>query len=941
MKTSFILLASLATGSLFAANLTGDGYIYLTQPGTSYTPPTSATGNRFLWYADKGAFQFGQNDQSAIGDFSFAGGESLATGDYAFAYGGGAQATGNYATGLHGAGHAFAATGIHGTASGVFSIAFGYGAVADADYSLAIFGGNAGGEFSIAMGQSATASSEESLALGSWTTSTGYASTVLGNSSLASGTGATALGYTVAAKADYSAALGSFVSVDAQYGLAVGRYNLNIQKNGSTQPSHTILSDNDPIFEVGNGTADTTRANAFTLFRDGTTRFTGPLELATSAGAVRTTLTTAATTARSVVFPDASGTLLLSDGAVFSATNAGPSMSGGGHFSANAHYDSEQGNIGPGGFFEANGQSGSMPQTRSGGYFQANGGYDVPGGHFESNADGGAHGGSFEANNGGGSFLSNGNPDLGFWGGSFISNALTADGGSVTLSNGGGSINTTGTGSIQLGVSSTRTTLTGTATAPRAIAFPDASGTVLLNNGSGAALTNLNPGNLSGEVSLSNGGTGVALTDPNVDRILFWDDSTGSMSWLTAGTGLSISGSTISVNGGESVLPPATAAETRAGSSDTVAVTPAALNPIISAKSYTTGVGGFINLDGLNGSSGESANGGAFISRGMADGSVGGVADLSGGTGGDSWGGNLSLTGGTGYYTLGGSLSANGGSIDFATAGNLNLDGGTLPGGSITMNNGAGSINLTGAGSIEFGVSGTRTTLVGSATADRTLTLPDTTGTLLVANSSGTSLTNLNASALVSGTVSAARGGAGDVTGLLKADGAGNVSAAVAGTDYMVPGGGTSITTVGTVTTGTWSAVTIAVNKGGTGAASLTGLVVGNGTAAFTTVTAPAGEILGTSDTQTITNKTLSGASNTFTNIPLATAVTGTLPNANLSSSVLLTASDLDASKLTTGTVADARLSTRIVAVDRDTNGRITTSLPIAPRGGISMGNFQ
>ncbi len=33
---------------------------------------------------------------------------------------------------------------------------------------------------------------------------------------------------------------------------------------------------------------------------------------------------------------------------------------------------------------------------------------------------------------------------------------------------------------------------------------------------------------------------------------------------------------------------------------------------------------------------------------------------------------------------------------------------------------------------------------------------------------------------------------------------------------------------------------------------------------------------------QTLTNKTMSGASNTFTNIPLATAVTGTLPNANL-----------------------------------------------------------
>jgi hypothetical protein len=37
----------------------------------------------------------------------------------------------------------------------------------------------------------------------------------------------------------------------------------------------------------------------------------------------------------------------------------------------------------------------------------------------------------------------------------------------------------------------------------------------------------------------------AALTDPNEDRILFWDDSTSSWTWLGLGTNLSISGSTI------------------------------------------------------------------------------------------------------------------------------------------------------------------------------------------------------------------------------------------------------------------------------------------------------------------------------------------------------------------------------------------------------------
>lgn len=38
-----------------------------------------------------------------------------------------------------------------------------------------------------------------------------------------------------------------------------------------------------------------------------------------------------------------------------------------------------------------------------------------------------------------------------------------------------------------------------------------------------------------------------ALIDPNADRIIFWDDSAGATSFLTVGTGLSISGTTLSL----------------------------------------------------------------------------------------------------------------------------------------------------------------------------------------------------------------------------------------------------------------------------------------------------------------------------------------------------------------------------------------------------------
>lgn len=50
---------------------------------------------------------------------------------------------------------------------------------------------------------------------------------------------------------------------------------------------------------------------------------------------------------------------------------------------------------------------------------------------------------------------------------------------------------------------------------------------------------------------------------------------------------------------------------------------------------------------------------------------------------------------------------------------------------------------------------------------------------------------------------------------------------------------------------------TLPVGNGGSGATSLTGLLVGNGTSAFTAVTAPSGAVVGTTDTQSLSNKTL------------------------------------------------------------------------------------
>lgn len=87
-----------------------------------------------------------------------------------------------------------------------------------------------------------------------------------------------------------------------------------------------------------------------------------------------------------------------------------------------------------------------------------------------------------------------------------------------------------------------------------------------------------------------------------------------------------------------------------------------------------------------------------------------------------------------------------------------------------------------------------------------------------------------------------------------------------AGSGISVPNGATAyLRCNGTsiVTAVDFFGSALPVSSGGTGAATLTGLVKGNGTGAFTAVTAPTGTVVGTSDTQTLTNKTMTSYTET------------------------------------------------------------------------------
>ncbi|MCB0747481.1 MAG: tail fiber domain-containing protein [Ignavibacteriae bacterium] len=150
--------------------------------------------------------------------------------------------------------------GFYSFASGLNTRAQGYGATAmgrdtEASNSYAFASGyfsNADGQYSTAMGFNTDA-----LALGS--SAFGYSTDAEANYSVA-------MGYFAEAQAIYSIALGNTVQAQSYSSMAVGRYNLG---GGNA----TSWVDSDPLFEIGNGTSQSTRSNAVTVLKNGNVGF--------------------------------------------------------------------------------------------------------------------------------------------------------------------------------------------------------------------------------------------------------------------------------------------------------------------------------------------------------------------------------------------------------------------------------------------------------------------------------------------------------------------------------------------------------------------------------------------------------------------------------------------------------------------------------------------
>ena len=158
------------------------------------------------------------------------------------------------------------------------------------------------------------------------------------------------------------------------------------------------------------------------------------------------------------------------------------------------------------------------------------------------------------------------------------------------------------------------------------------------------------------------------------------------------------------------------------------------------------------------------------------------------------------------------------------------------------------------------------------------------TGVVSTAGNLTGDVTSSGLSTTYSNILPANKGGAGAITGILKANGSGTVSAATSGTDYDAPViAGTGLTrTANTLSVNTSQNIStlsnltsngIVTTSGGTGALSITG-TTGSGNVALATSPTFVTPALGTPS---------SGNASNLTNIPVANA-TGNLPVANLNS---------------------------------------------------------
>ena len=153
--------------------------------------------------------------------------------------------------------------GLNTQSRGLTSSAFGNSTQASGVASSS-FGNSteASGDYSSAFGQYSEASGLNSSAFGDNTEASGLNSSAFGSNTEASGDYSSAFGQLTKASGDFSSAFGQYTEANEYASLAIGRYS----KKGTIE---TSWNDGSPILKVGNGTSNSNRNNAYTLYNDG------------------------------------------------------------------------------------------------------------------------------------------------------------------------------------------------------------------------------------------------------------------------------------------------------------------------------------------------------------------------------------------------------------------------------------------------------------------------------------------------------------------------------------------------------------------------------------------------------------------------------------------------------------------------------------------------
>jgi len=284
-----------------------------------------------------------------------------------------------------------------------------------------------------------------------------------------------------------------------------------------------------------------------------------------------------------------------------------------------------------------------------------------------------------------------------------------------------------------------------------------------------------------------------------------------------------------------------------------------------------------------------------------------------------------------------GAIVVNGGVLGTPTSGNFSSGTFTWP--TFNQNTSGTAAGLSATLVATSGGTGTATTAVGDllqgATTNTWSKLAAVaTGNALISGgvTTASSWGKIGLTTHVSGTLPIANGGT-NSTATATAGGAGygtgtaHAYTAAGTSGQPLISAGTAAPAFGTLALGTANtnvSGSLTVTNGGTGAATLTGIVIGNGTSAFTTVTAPSGTVVGTTDTQTLTNKRI-----TSRIISITGAAGGTItPTSDTADQYNITALGATASfAVPSGTPTDGqKLSIRIYSAAAQTLSWTITS---------------